>query len=1123
MAISFISAGTVATDIGSTAVPMPGTYAAGDLLVLCSINTSGPTTPSGWTLLSAEGSGRYITVFYKFASASESSVTLNTSAKAVVLAYRGVRTSTPTDGTSTFSGNNGAVSSLATNTFSTTLSNDYIVSVFGTAAVSGTPKTFTAPASTTTRANSNGTSLAGALLVVDELFSSSGTTTSRTATLSAAGAVSAFAFALAPEGVPKYWVGGSGTWDTTTTTNWSNTSGGPGGASVPTAIDTVYFDQAGTYTVTCTGALACLDLNVTAGSVTFAQGTSPTFAISGSMSLIAGTVWSATGTITFNSASTGKTITTNGTTISGAVTFNGVGGSWTLGSALTSSSSITLTNGSFNASTYDVTCTTFSSSNSNARTLSLGSGTWTLSGTGTVWDTSTTTGLTFNKNTANIVLSNTTTTARTFAGGGRTYNKLTIGGTTGTSTLTFTGSSTFSELASTKTVAHTITFTGGTTTTVTTWSITGTSGNVVTLNSDVAGTAYTLAKAGGGYLTGIDYLNVRDAIGSPISDTWYIGENSVINTTAPNQGYALFTTQRANNAVVVLTSTTSASWVVPSDWNSYNNSIHLIGGGGGGAGSRFVSPNAAGGGGGGGAGYTKLINQTLSGSITYQAGTAGGGGAAGVDGTAGGTTSWNSGASTAGGGGGGQATTTPTSTGGTAGTGSTFNGGAGGVGSTSTVVSTGNGGGGGGGAGGPNGNGGNGGNGFGSTTQASVAGGGGGGNGGGTGAGDASAGVGGTGGNNSAGVGGGASATAGAVGGGGGGLLNGGVTISGGPGSDIFGIGSGGGGGGLPNAIATYTGGMFGAGGGGAGNPTAGTTRAGSAGAQGAIIITYEPNIPRHRIANTGNLLTNTYLNEVNASSVKFQYDSVIGRLDEVSANYYYSNYFDGNGDWLTAPSSAAFAFGTGDFTIEFWVNFTSTANRQDIIWVNVSASDRLGIIYNISANNITYYISPTVANAINGPFTPTAGVWYHIALTRASGSSRLFINGTQGGSTYADSRNYNTAAYEVFIGRDSAAASSYLNGYISNARIVKGTAVYTASFTPPTSPLTTITNTSLLTCQSSTFKDNGPNDFTITATGNSTVSNFNPFATPFQAMRISNNSSILVKGYFDEVNKFYS
>lgn len=154
----------------------------------------------------------------------------------------------------------------------------------------------------------------------------------------------------------RYWVGGSGTWNTTSTTNWSASSGGAGGASVPTAADSVFFDRTGTYTVTCTGDLKCLDITVSAGTVTFADGTSPTFTISGSMSLLAGTAWNTTGAITFNATSSGKAITTNGVYIAGNITFNGSGGTWQLGSAITTAGIIYFNAGTFTTGTnYSIT------------------------------------------------------------------------------------------------------------------------------------------------------------------------------------------------------------------------------------------------------------------------------------------------------------------------------------------------------------------------------------------------------------------------------------------------------------------------------------------------------------------------------------------------------------------------------------------------------------------------------------------------------------------------------------------------------------------------------------------------------------------------------------------------
>lgn len=553
-----------------------------------------------------------------------------------------------------------------------------------------------------------------------------------------------------------------------------------------------------------------------------------------------GTFTGGTSATTFGSTSS-QTFTSNGRTIDFPLTVNGVGGSLTIQDALTlgSTRTLTLTAGTFNANNYNVTIGAFSSSNSNTRTLTMGSGLWSLASTGTVWNTATTTNLTFNKDTANIILTDTTTSSRSFSGGGLTYNKLTIGGATGISTTSMVGSNTFSELASTKTVAHTIDFAAGTNTSVEIWSVNGSAGNVVTLAGDTISPP-TLTKLGGGYLSGYDYFNIDSVIGLP-TDTWYVGSNSTYSTTT-NRGYGFFTVERSTRAIVLLTSTASTTWTVPADWNN-TNSIVLIGGGGGGGGSKVSGTNTSAGAGGGGGGCTLVSNQSFSvgSNITYQCGSAGTGGIAGGNGVAGGTTSWNSGASTAGGGGGGTSNAaTPSSTGGTAGTGTTFNGGVGGAGSTTTANATTRvGGGGGGGAAGFDGAGKNGGNGFATTLLGAEAGGGGGGSNGGTAGGNASASTGGTGGNNFDGVGGGASNTSGAVGGGGGGSTDG--NSFGGAGVNQFGVGSGGGGGGADGVTRTNIGGTFGGGGGGAGQTINPTTLAGSDGAQGAIIISYQP------------------------------------------------------------------------------------------------------------------------------------------------------------------------------------------------------------------------------------------------------------------------------------------
>jgi hypothetical protein len=250
---------------------------------------------------------------------------------------------------------------------------------------------------------------------------------------------------------------------------------------------------------------------------------------------------SATGTITFGGRGT-QTITSNGVTFGCPITIDSSTGTAQLADALTlgSTRTLTLTSGTFDAVSYNVTTGLFSSTanppSGSVKIFKMGNGTWTLSGTGTVWGFDASTG-TFYKGTANIVLSDTSATARTFNafGNGSSYNKLTIGGSTGTSTLTFDVSSNvqFTEIASTKTVAHTIDF-GTTTQTFGAWTVTGTVGNVVT----ISGTA-TLTIAGA-RVSGVDYLALGTTTLSATSPgEFYAGANSTggtnfILTTAPS-------------------------------------------------------------------------------------------------------------------------------------------------------------------------------------------------------------------------------------------------------------------------------------------------------------------------------------------------------------------------------------------------------------------------------------------------------------------------------------------------------------------------------------------------------------------------------------------------------------
>ena len=322
--------------------------------------------------------------------------------------------------------------------------------------------------------------------------------------------------------VDKYWVGGAGSWTTASTTNWSLLSGGIGGAPVPSASDNVFFDQAGTYTVTVTGALACLDFTVSLGVVTFTVSGSSTIAISGSLALSSGTVgtWASGFIPTFN-ATTSKTITTNGESI-GNVTFNGVGGTWTLGSALTTPQDITLTNGTFStsASNYAVSSANFNSNNSNTRTLNLNASTYTL--TSTQWICTTATGLTVSGSGATVTM--TGASAKTFAGGSFNWGAITLN-QGGAGALTISGSNTFANISNSynATAATTIRFTSGTTQTVLDFTATGSSGKVLIIDSTTPATAATLSKTSG--TVSVNYVSIQDSTATG-GAVWEAGFNS---------------------------------------------------------------------------------------------------------------------------------------------------------------------------------------------------------------------------------------------------------------------------------------------------------------------------------------------------------------------------------------------------------------------------------------------------------------------------------------------------------------------------------------------------------------------------------------------------------------------
>ena len=197
-----------------------------------------------------------------------------------------------------------------------------------------------------------------------------------------------------------------------------------------------------------------------------------------------------------------------------------------------------------------------------------------------------------------------------------------------------------------------------------------------------------------------------------------------------------------------------------------------------------------------------------------------------------------------------------------------------------------------------------------------------------------------------------------------------------------------------------------------------------------------------------------------------------------------WSNSF-GSNNYYTAASDASFNLGTGDFTVEAWVNPTQYTTFNYICTMFATG----GLTFYVTGGTLKvrrYF----VADVLSSSTIPEIGEWTHVAATRSGTTLRIFVNGVQTATT-TDSTNY--AQGNFAVGNDSTNQAPWY-GNISNLRVLKGTALYTSNFTPPTSPLTNITNTSILTAQSNRFVDNSSNGHALTINNTPKVTPFSPF-----------------------------
>jgi hypothetical protein len=184
------------------------------------------------------------------------------------------------------------------------------------------------------------------------------------------------------------------------------------------------------------------------------------------------------------------------------------------------------------------------------------------------------------------------------------------------------------------------------------------------------------------------------------------------------------------------------------------------------------------------------------------------------------------------------------------------------------------------------------------------------------------------------------------------------------------------------------------------------------------------------------------------------------------------SALFDGTGDYLSVATSTDFGFGTGDFTIEGW--FYKTSATSQWIFDTRTTTPQVSVAVQSQSNG-------TIRLLVSGSFVVTSSnshstnAWNHLAISRASGVTRLFINGVVSTNTYSDTNNYG-ATKPLVIGAQFNGTTAYI-GYIDDFR-VSNTARYTATFTAPTAAFVNDTNTVLLLhCEGANASTSFPDD----------------------------------------------
>jgi len=179
------------------------------------------------------------------------------------------------------------------------------------------------------------------------------------------------------------------------------------------------------------------------------------------------------------------------------------------------------------------------------------------------------------------------------------------------------------------------------------------------------------------------------------------------------------------------------------------------------------------------------------------------------------------------------------------------------------------------------------------------------------------------------------------------------------------------------------------------------------------------------------------------------------------------SGLFDGTGDYLTAPSSTDWGFGTGDFTLDLWFRLKSLPSNSEMDFLAVTSTkawsfhiDKFGTQFDLAFYCNVFNPTSYKYSAANMFVT---GTWYHVAVVKTGSTIKLFIGGTQVGGDKTITSNYNNWSTDTLYVGSTDASTNFFNGWLDEVRVSKGIARWTSNFVPPTAPYVRDSSTVLL------------------------------------------------------------